>query len=431
MGRGLGATQRRPDFRKAALIAFVFALFSSGIPFLYPTPLHAQSNTPELTVDDTRANTVTITWSDVDTATHFELWRWNGKDNAWTQLHDALTSTSYIDNGVDAGQSYHYTVRARTTRGPLGFWSDYRSLNAVAAVGSLDASTLTVDDTRPFQVHLQWTEIEGATGYELWRWQTEEMPWLQLDIDPTATSYTDRSVTAGVTYYYAVRALAEEEPHGAWSNFRLEEASATVRSSDAPPQTDGSTPTPTSTLTVTPTATPTPTFTPPPQSPPINSGPQQTSPRPTATPTPTFTPLPQSPPINRGPQQNSPRPTATSTFTPTFTPTPTSTPTPRPTSTPTPRPQMRAVGNLRVAATTTTSITLAWNPPSGPIRATSYLIVWSPVSDGSAQRAAYTTTAGYTFSGLVSNTEYFFYVGPQSSVHRVRGPDSYISASTQ
>jgi hypothetical protein len=365
MGRYLGALQRLSVFRKTALIAFVF--ISSGIPFLCPTPLHAQSNAPTLTVDDTRANTVTIAWSGVDTATHFELWRWSVKGAAWSLLHNGISGSSYIDNGVDAGQSYHYAVRAQISTGRVSSWSDYTSWNAIASVGSLDAPTLTIDDTRAFQVHLQWTEVDGAAGYELWRWHTGDNEWFQLDIDPTATQHTDTAVTAGVTYIYTVRATAEDWPHGAWSNFRLEEAAATVKSSDSPPLTDGSTPT--STLTMTPTATPSST--------------------------------------------------------------PTSTPTPRPTSTPTPRPKMRPVGNLRVAATTTTSITLAWDPPSGPIPATSYLIVWSPVADGVAGRNAHATAASYTFSGLVSNTQYFFYVWSQSRVHRARGSMSFIYASTQ
>ena len=92
---------------------------------------------------------------------------------------------------------------------------------------------------------------------------------------------------------------------------------------------------------------------------------------------------------------------------------------------------MRAVGNLRVAATTTSSITLAWDPPGGTIQADGYLIVWSPVADGVAGRNAYATTASYTFSGLATNTDYFFYLWPQSRAHRARGPISFIYASTQ
>ncbi len=57
---------------------------------------------------------------------------------------------------------------------------------------------------------------------------------------------------------------------------------------------------------------------------------------------------------------------------------------------------MRAVGNLRVAATTTSSITLAWDPPGGPIQADGYVIIW-----------------------------------PQSGVLRSKGPMSFIYASTQ
>ena len=377
MARVLGAARSLPAFRKAALIALVFALISP-VPSL---ALHAQNNTPDLAVDDTRANTVTITWSDVDTATHFELWRWKRNEAAWTQLHDALTSTSCIDNSVDAGQRYHYAIHARNTTGRVGSWSDYKSLNAVAIVGSLNAPTLTVDDTRPLQVHLQWTEIDGATGYELWRWYTGEKRWLQLDIDPAATKYADTAVTAGLTYIYAVRAMAEERPHGAWSNFRLEEASATVRSSDAPPQTDGSTPT--STLTLTPTATPTPTSTTPSHSPPANGGPQQGSPTATATPTPTTGPSGRV----DDPQE----------------PTPTSTPTPTETVSDGSRKSVGAIVSFH--GFNRFSVTLYWGlPTEEPVN---YQVNWAEAGQSYAQGSvAYTTATQYRITGLKEEVAY-------------------------
>ena len=93
---------------------------------------------------------------------------------------------------------------------------------------------------------------------------------------------------------------------------------------------------------------------------------------------------------------------------------------------------MRAVGNLRVAATTITSITLAWDPPGGPIQADGYLIVLVAGRGWRRGKRCLRDDAPVThFRGLATNTQYFFYVWPQSGALRSKGPMSFIYASTQ
>jgi fibronectin type 3 domain-containing protein len=55
-------------------------------------------------------------------------------------------------------------------------------------------------------VGLSWTASSGATGYKVKRATTNGGPYTQVSA-PTATSYTDASVTNGTTYYYVVSAL--------------------------------------------------------------------------------------------------------------------------------------------------------------------------------------------------------------------------------
>ncbi len=100
--------------------------------------------------------------------------------------------------------------------------------------------------------------------YELWAW-TDALGWHQLDDGSlTGTSYTHRALTAGTTYWYAVRALAADGTASDWSEHASAIASATQNATatntptntpTSAPDASTSTPTPTSASTSTPTAT--------------------------------------------------------------------------------------------------------------------------------------------------------------------------------
>jgi hypothetical protein len=56
------------------------------------------------------------------------------------------------------------------------------------------------------QVSLSWTAVSGATGYIVLRSTSSTGSFMQI-ATPTATTYTDTSVTGGTTYYYEVEAV--------------------------------------------------------------------------------------------------------------------------------------------------------------------------------------------------------------------------------
>ena len=75
-------------------------------------------------------------------------------------------------------------------------------------------------------VELSWTAVSGAVRYDLWTWWDAAIGWQQIGGDSlTDTTYTHTEVTAGVTYYYAVRGMdAAGDAVSAWSDY----ASATT-----------------------------------------------------------------------------------------------------------------------------------------------------------------------------------------------------------
>ena len=136
----------------------------------------------------------------------------------------------FVDVGLVAGNTYHYAVRGLNSEGPVTGWSDYNASESKVTIGSLDAPVLTLDGSTPNQVSIRWSPVSGAYDYELHRWSESASTWSEVDLTGTPLSHIDRAVVAGETYYYVIRALSESEPHGAWSNYRLDS------STDLPPK---------------------------------------------------------------------------------------------------------------------------------------------------------------------------------------------------
>ena len=215
---------------------------------------------------------IELIWNATAAADSFQLWRWE-QTNGWGQVGGRnLNATTYRDENFAPGTTYTYTIRAVSEDGESSAWSAYASATAEEP-GAPTAVPVLSAVAGTSQVHLSWNSIPGASRYELWAWDSEA-GWEQIGgNDLTATSYQHVGVSDGVTYYYAVRAVAGSGSSGPWSQY----AEATVGESSST-----STSTPTSTATATPTATKG-------NSPPNPPGVSLRSSHFTATPTPTAT----------------------------------------------------------------------------------------------------------------------------------------------
>ena len=389
----------------AAMIALSFLL----------APVSAQAEPPKLFADDSKANKVTIQWNEIKGAQYYELWRLEKGADSWLLLEPALTDLTYADTAVQAGTTYRYTVRANNKSGPITGWSDYESITAYAIVGSLDAPDLILDKTRPGEVPMSWSEIENAAGYRLMRYSRDTTGWIDIEINPTATSYTDTDVRPGNTYFYIVRAQAQEIPHGAWSDYKIDNVVTVLKRG-----TDATHPTPTASATPTPSRTPTVSDGGGGGSIPVSRPIPVRTVTPTSTSTPTITPTP------------------TSTPTPAVTPTPTNTPIPTSTSTPLPKPG--SVKSLTATAVTATSIKISWSPPDKRPGPTSYIVQTTSNSAGGQSGGPVTSGSGitrntsYTISGLQPCTGYGIRVLASSRLPNGQyssGPETSISITTK
>ncbi len=210
----------------AAIGVLTFALPSSGINPSFPqdgsvahnpgsSEAHDHPDAPTLaaTAGDGQ---ITISWQTVTGASHYEIWVRKGTD-PWTQANTTAlpaTATSFIHTGLTDGETYFYTARSANASGVISPWSP----QVEATVNPELAAPVLTATAGVNQIAISWQAVTGAAGYELWAWE-ETADWVQIDDGSlTATSFTHSNLDAGLTYYYQIRTLNNNDNPGPWSD---------------------------------------------------------------------------------------------------------------------------------------------------------------------------------------------------------------------
>ncbi len=112
---------------------------------------------------------------------------------------------TYKDTSGTPGKTYRYGVRARNDAG-FGGISNILGTRLLA-VPSVSASDGTYEDL----ILVQWSTVEGATGYRLYRAESEtDEPQLIVELPSADTSYADTEPPFGVPMWYFVQAIGED-----------------------------------------------------------------------------------------------------------------------------------------------------------------------------------------------------------------------------
>lgn len=183
--------------------------------------------TPKLLSRENVVNGVKITWSAIEGATGYRVYRRGAGAKTWTYLGTFSSSkTYYVDYGKDStgknigmknGEYYRYTVRATTeNRGsnvtypggynqtvlsgfdPTGLYLKYVATPKLISV--TNAST---------GLQIKWNAVSGATKYRVYRRGAGAKSWYYLG-EVKGTTYTDTGISSssGKYYRYTIRAVS-------------------------------------------------------------------------------------------------------------------------------------------------------------------------------------------------------------------------------
>ena len=149
-------------------------------------------------------NSVTLSWDAVAGATYYNVHRSMSATGPFTIIQSNVTTTTFTDTqDLVCGSTYYYRVVARNGLGDSSSFSAIVPIAVTPDVPTLLSATVTT----PTTVELTWTESQGATGYYIYRAETTTGSYSLLAAinNAATTSYTDTTVTTGVTYSYRMQ----------------------------------------------------------------------------------------------------------------------------------------------------------------------------------------------------------------------------------
>jgi len=196
---------------KGSQSAYVQAATAPGIP-------------TGLTKTAATSTSITISWSAVDGATGYNIYR-STTSTGFTQVGTSST-TSFESTGLLAGTTYYFTVAAYNSNGT---GTQSASTFSVMTMLAIPTGLTTMPASTTTSITISWDSVTDATGYYVYRSTSSTGPFTQLTPGTsTTTSYTDTGITTNTTYYYKVAAY---------------NSAGTGSQSDAVSQNNGSAPT--------------------------------------------------------------------------------------------------------------------------------------------------------------------------------------------
>lgn len=144
-----------------------------------------------------------VKWKKVSGATSYRIYRSaNGGD--YKLIKTAKSSArSYTDTGVVPGVTYRYKITAVKGAGVSAYSVVKSGTTKISA-----PSSFKVKKVASGKIKLSWKKRTGASGYRVYRYDTELGSYVNIAIlsGSTKVSYTDSGLVPGKSYKYVVRA---------------------------------------------------------------------------------------------------------------------------------------------------------------------------------------------------------------------------------
>lgn len=154
---------------------------------------------PKISSVKNTASGVKVDWAKVSGAGGYKIYRKTGS-NGWEYLGKTSSSVlTFTDSTAKSGKTYSYTVRAYS-----GSINGAYNKNGVSVKYLATPKVSTKNNAS--SVSLSWKTVGGAKEYAIYRKANGEKNWTKLTTT-TKLSYTDKKVTSGKTYSYAVKAV--------------------------------------------------------------------------------------------------------------------------------------------------------------------------------------------------------------------------------
>lgn len=155
-------------------------------------------------------NAVRIYWDKVLGASGYEVYRYSTSAKKWLLIKTINGNVSnYRDDDLYPGTVYKYKVKAFKNCGDQR--ANGMSSEKFAAATSPSAPTITRFSHLSNAVRIHWSKVSGASGYEIYRYNTSSKKWVMVATVPgnSRHNYRNDYLAAGTVYKYKVIAYTK------------------------------------------------------------------------------------------------------------------------------------------------------------------------------------------------------------------------------
>lgn len=155
--------------------------------------------------------TVQLEWDAATGATRYIIKRASKPEEPFTTIATVTTGTRFQDGGVENDVAYRYVIESVNSVGLSTPSGEFQVTPCPLPRAPLDLTLKAGDRT----LQLKWRAVPGAAAYRVLRSEISGGPFYELktlDSSEDKTTYEDREVHNGSTYYYVIEALNAAGP---------------------------------------------------------------------------------------------------------------------------------------------------------------------------------------------------------------------------
>jgi len=174
-----------------------------------------------LTTASKAYNKVKLTWSGVDGATGYRIYRSTSKTSGFKKVKSITTSSkvTYTNSNVSCGTTYYYKVRAYRLVDGNYYFGAYSPVVSAKAKPATPASFKAAKASRT-KVKVTWKAVTGASGYRIYRSTSKTGGFSSIKtVKSGASSSYTKKTKRNKTYYYKMRAYTTVNGKKVWGAY--------------------------------------------------------------------------------------------------------------------------------------------------------------------------------------------------------------------
>ncbi|MFD1406378.1 fibronectin type III domain-containing protein [Robinsoniella peoriensis] len=200
-----------------------YSIYTSVKSLTLPVPKPTAEIKPpsNLNASIAGAASMKVNWTATNGSEGYEVWYSTAQNGSYT-LAGTTTECTFIQNNLIIGTTYYYKVRAYKTVKDGKDYSVYTSVKSLT-LPVPKATNVKTASAGATSIKVTWKKVNGASGYVIYRSTKKGSGYKKIStiISGSKTSFTNKSLKNGKTYYYRVRAyknVNSAKKYGSYSN---------------------------------------------------------------------------------------------------------------------------------------------------------------------------------------------------------------------